>query len=60
MIDLRPLKEILKKQFPEHMLTKLLEVEPDLMSDAEFLFKMLAYLKLAHQGGGHGHTEDLR
>jgi len=49
MIDLRPLKETLKKQFPRHVLTKLLEVEPDLLSDAEFVFKMPTYLKLAHK-----------
>jgi len=60
MVDLRPLKKILEKDFPEHILTKVLEVEPDSLSDAEFLVKMLTYLKLAHKGGDHGHTEDLR
>jgi len=59
MIDLRPLKETLKKQFPGHVLTKLLEVEPDSLSDAEFIIKVPMYLKLAHKSSDHG-KEDSR
>jgi len=59
MIDLRPLKKILEKEFPEHILTKLLEVEPDSLSDGEFVIKTLTYLKLAHKSSDHG-KEDLR
>jgi len=60
MIDLRPLKKILEKQFPGHILTKLLEVEPDSLSDAEFVIKVPMYLKLAQESSDHGHKEDSR
>ena len=59
MTDLCALKKILEKEFPEHILTKLLKVEQDSLSDGEFVIKTLTYPKLAHKSRDHG-KEDFR
>lgn len=49
MRDLTSFKNEVRSKWPDSTLAKVLEVEPDTMSDSDFLAKMPTWLKLAKE-----------
>lgn len=44
--DLTDFKKELKEKFPQATLAKVMDIEPDTMTDAEFLIKFVSWIKL--------------
>ena len=49
MKDIRKLKLEIRSKYPESTLRKVLDVEPDQMTDMEFLSRVPAWLKLSRE-----------
>jgi hypothetical protein len=48
MIDIHKFKEMIVTKFPNSVLSVVLSVEPDELTEQEFEAKALTYLKLSH------------
>ena len=47
MINLRTFKQMIAEKFPNSVLSAVLSVEPDELTEEEFAAKVLTYLKLS-------------
>jgi len=48
MINLRTFKQMIAEKFPNSVLSAVLSVEPDELTEQEFAMKAKTYLKLSH------------